>query len=61
MDGESISVESWLLDFDGELYGREVTLDFYDFIRPERKFESLEAMRQEIFRNAEQAREALRN
>lgn len=61
VDGESISVESWLLDFDGELYGREVTLDFYDFIRPERKFESLEAMRQEIFRNAEQAREALRN
>ena len=61
VDGESISVESWLLDFDGELYGREVTLDFYDFIRPERKFESLEAMRQEIFRNAQQARDALRN
>ena len=61
VDGESVSVESWLLDFDGELYGREVTLDFYDFIRPERKFESLEAMREEIFRNAQQARDALRN
>ena len=61
VDGESVTVESWLLDFDGELYGREVTLDFFDFIRPERKFESLDAMREEIFRNAQQARDALRN
>ena len=61
VDGKSVSVESWLLDYNGELYGREVTLDFYDFIRPERKFESLEAMREEIFRNAQQARDALRN
>ena len=61
VDGKSVSVESWLLDYNGELYGREVTLEFYDFIRPERKFESLEAMREEIFRNAQQARDALRN
>ena len=59
MDGESVSVESWLLDFDGELYGRELTLEFYDFIRPEQKFESLDAMREEIFRNARQARALL--
>lgn len=59
VDGESVSVESWLLDFDGELYGRELTLEFYDFIRPEQKFESLDAMREEIFRNARQARALL--
>ena len=61
VDGQSVTVESWLLDFRGELYGRDLTLEFYDFIRPERKFESLEAMREEIFRNARQARDALRN
>ena len=59
MDGESVSVESWLLDFDGELYGRELTLEFHAFIRPEQKFESLDAMREEIFRNARQARALL--
>ena len=61
VDGQSVTVESWLLDFRGELYGRDLTLEFYDFIRPERKFESLDAMREEIFRNARQARDALRN
>ena len=61
VDGQSVTVESWLLDFRGELYGMDLTLEFYDFIRPERKFESLEAMREEIFRNARQARDALRN
>ena len=59
VDGESVSVESWLLDFDGELYGRELTLEFHAFIRPEQKFESLDAMREEIFRNARQARALL--
>lgn len=59
VDGESISVESWLLDFSGELYGKEVTLDFFTFLRPEQKFSSLSAMREEIFRNARQARDAL--
>lgn len=52
VDGASVTVESWLLNFRGDLYGRELTLDFYRFLRPERKFESLEAMREEIFRNA---------
>lgn len=59
VDGHSLSVESWLLDFSGDLYGRELTLEFFRYLRPEHKFDSLEAMRQEIFRNAREAREAL--
>lgn len=61
VDGQSVSVESWLLDYSGELYGRELTLEFYRFIRPEQKFPSLEAMRDEIFRNADQTRAVLCN
>ena len=55
--GTGITVEPWILDYQGNLYGRELTLEFYKFLRPERRFESLEALQAEIRRNAEQTRE----
>ena len=54
--GGDLSVESWLSDFDGDLYDRELAVDFHEFLRPERHFDSVEALRTEIFHNAEQAR-----
>jgi riboflavin kinase/FMN adenylyltransferase len=54
---DRISVESFLLDFDGDLYDETVRLEFYDFLRPEQKFPSLDALKAEIARNVEQARE----
>ena len=59
--GHRVTVEPWLLDFDGDLYGTKLTLYFYQFLRPERKFDSLEELKQEIFRNAEQTRLLLRS
>lgn len=59
VNGSNVNAESWLLDFDGDLYGQTLTLAFYDFVRPEMKFGSLEEMRREIFRNAETARNLL--
>ena len=56
VQGEGITVESWILDYDGDLYGREITLEFYQFVRPEKRFPSLEALQKEIRRNAEQTR-----
>ena len=58
--GIGITVETWILDYSGNLYGKEITLEFYSFLRSEQKFSSLEMMRQEIFRNADQAREILK-
>ncbi len=58
--GIGITVEPWILDYEGVLYDREITLEFYQFLRPEKKFSSLEEMRQEICRNAEEAREILK-
>lgn len=55
--GHRITVEPWILDFEGNLYGKELTLEFHKFLRPERKFESLEDLRTEIRKNAEQTRE----
>lgn len=58
--GETVTVEPWLLDFDGNLYGHELCLELYDFIRPEREFPSLDALKAEILRNAEQVRRTVK-
>lgn len=57
--GHHVTVEPWLLDFDGDLYGKPLTLEFYDFLRPERKFASLEELKSEIQKNAAQTRKIL--
>ena len=56
VSGQGINAETWLLDYTGDLYGREITLEFHQFLRPERKFATLEEMRREILKNAQQAR-----
>ena len=57
VEGHHVTVEPWLLDFAGDLYGKTLTLEFHEFLRPEEKFPSLEALRQEIRKNACQTRE----
>ena len=51
-----ITVEPWLLDYDGDLYGREIRVEFCARLRPEKKFAGIEALKAEILRNAEQTR-----
>lgn len=54
--GHGVTVEPWILDFTGDLYGREIMLEFYKFLRPEIQFETLAALQEEIHRNADQTR-----
>jgi len=54
--GNHITVEPWILDFEGDLYGQTLTLRFYKFLRPERKFGSLEELKAEIIKNAAETR-----
>ena len=56
VSGSGITVEPWILDFEGDLYGREITLEFYRFLRPEEKFETLAALQQQIHQDAAAAR-----
>ena len=56
VEGSGITVEPWILDFEGDLYGKIVTLEFYQFLRPEKKFSSLEELRTEIQKNAVEVR-----
>ena len=55
-DGDRVTVEGFLLDFDGDLYGKQVQVEFCKFLRPEEKFASYEALRDEVMRNAQQTR-----
>jgi riboflavin kinase/FMN adenylyltransferase len=48
-----------VFDFAGDLYGREIAVECVQFLRPELKFESLEAMVAQIRVDAAQARSAL--
>ena len=54
--GHRVTVEPWLLDYEGDLYGKSITLLFYAFLREEKKFDSLEDLKAEIRENAQQTR-----
>ena len=52
VNGIGITVEPWILDFSGDLYDREIQLEFHQFLRPETKFDNLAALTQQIHRDA---------
>jgi riboflavin kinase/FMN adenylyltransferase len=52
--GRGLLVEAYLLDFDGDLYGRELRLDFLGRIRGERRFDSAEALVEQMQRDVDE-------
>lgn len=52
-----VTVEGFILDFDGNLYGEQVRMEFYHRLRGEKKFPTLQALADEVARNARQTRE----
>ena len=46
-------VETYLYNFDANIYGREIEVYLYKYIRPERKFDSLEELKAQISRDKE--------
>lgn len=55
--GTAVTVEPWILDFEQDIYGKTMKLQFFRFLRPERKFPNLAALQAEIRKNALQVRE----
>lgn len=45
--------ETFIIGYEGDLYGRELELRLYEFVRPERKFDSFDELKAEIGRNTE--------
>jgi riboflavin kinase/FMN adenylyltransferase len=53
-------LETWLFDFDGDLYGKHLSVELIEYLRPEAKFDGLEALKAQIAKDAEQARAVLK-
>ena len=56
-DENSVNVESFIYDFEGDLYGREIKVELLEFKRPEMKFENVN----ELFAQVKEDLDAGRN
>lgn len=57
VEGENVTIEPWILDFEGDLYGQPLRLEVLAFLRPEKKFPDLAALKARIAEDAIAARE----
>lgn len=55
-DADAVSVESFILDFDGNLYDKQARVEFFSFLRDERKFDDISSLGEQIKCDAEEAR-----
>ena len=55
-DGYAPAAETFILDFDGDLYGRNIVIRYYAFLRGEKRFDSLEELTKTVLDNAKQAK-----
>ena len=56
VEGHQVRTETWLLDFSGDLYGQAVSLEFLYFLRPEQRFQSVDALKEAVLNDAENTR-----
>lgn len=57
--GRGLLVEAYLIDFDADLYGQTLRIAFAQRLRGERRFESAEALAEQMERDVEDARNVL--
>ena len=60
VNGTAPVCETHILDFSGDLYGRMITVEFVKFLRPERKFDSLEDLTRQVKGDIAFAREMVK-
>jgi riboflavin kinase/FMN adenylyltransferase len=61
VDGQQCLLEVHLMDFVGDIYGRHVKVMFIERLRDERRFETLDALKQQIAADVRQARTLFAN
>ena len=59
ISGQTRKVETHIFDFDTDIYGEEVLVELYAFIRPERTFSGIEELGKQIAADAREARKVL--
>ncbi|UFH53255.1 bifunctional riboflavin kinase/FAD synthetase [Spirosoma sp. KNUC1025] len=57
--GTNQTIETYIFDFDKDIYGEHMTLRFREFLRPEQKFDGLPALVEQLKRDEEAARLAI--
>ena len=57
--GENHTIETYIFDFDNDIYGEHLTLRFREFIRPEQKFSGLPALIEQLKKDDATARALL--
>ena len=60
-DKQVPSVEAYLLDFDQDIYGEELKIEFVARLRDELKFDSVDALVEQIWRDVEESRNILKS
>ena len=55
-DKSEINFEAHLFDFEGDIYGAHITVELIAFLRPEQKFDGLDALKTQIAVDSDQAR-----
>ena len=55
-DAGGLVAEAHVIDFEGDLYGRRVEISFERRLRPEQKFDGVDALREQIARDVDEAR-----
>lgn len=59
VNGTNQSVEVYLIDWSGDLYGKVITVELKQLLRPEQKFESLDALKNQIKIDCDRAKAIL--
>ena len=58
-DGENRTIEAYLLDFSGDIYGQTLRLEFVQYLRGEEKFDTLQALLDQMDEDVRQTRDIL--
>ena len=58
-DGDQPNLETFIFDFDGDLYGAEISVGLVKYLRPEAKFDGLPALIAQMDADSAAARDAL--
>ncbi len=58
-EDQRITVETYIFDFEGNIYGEDAVLEVLHFLRPVQKFQSLEEVHEQVKKDIEEAKKYL--
>lgn len=59
--GTHVTVETYIMDWSGDLYGEPVRIEMVERLRDERRFDGIDALKAQLHKDVENARRALRS